>query len=288
VEIVTSQKQKPNEDWLKVAISSRALGKIRAFLRHEERLKAVEKGKEIVAKEVKRVGRKLDDLLKTDEVHEWMRKNGLHGVEDVYAAEGLGQHSLRSLLERLGPAEASAASKAAQSKAAAQKPVPAKAPAKAPARKGAPSSSGVVVQGLDKLMTRFAKCCSPAPGDALAGIVTRGRGVSVHRRDCATLARYANDSGRQVLVEWADEAARERLVTIAIRTSSSMTRLVELVSLIEQEDGLTIASGRIASRQGVYTQHLTIRVRDAKRLERMLQRLNAMAGVRAERVLESA
>jgi (p)ppGpp synthase/HD superfamily hydrolase len=112
--------------------------------------------------------------------------------------------------------------------------------------------------------------------------------VSVHRRDCATLARYGSEPGRRVQVEWADPGTEERLVTLAIRTTDSMTRLLELVTLVEQQKGLSIASGRIASKQGVYTQHLTVRVSDPRQLKRVLQRLNAVAGVRAERVLESA
>jgi GTP pyrophosphokinase len=277
VEILTSQKQAPKEDWLKFAVSSRALGRIRAFLRQAERQNAVERGKEIVLRETKRVGKKLDDVLRLDEVQEWMRKNGMHGPDDLFAAEGLGQHSLRTVLERL------------KLPAVEEAPAPPSAPPGAPKRKAAAgSAAGVVVAGMENMMTRFARCCSPAAGDALAGIVTRGRGVSVHRRDCATLARYGSEPGRRVQVEWAESGTEERLVTLAIRTTDSMSRLLELVTLVEQQKGLSIASGRIASKQGVYTQHLTVRVSDPRQLKRVLQRLNAVAGVRAERVLESA
>jgi GTP diphosphokinase / guanosine-3',5'-bis(diphosphate) 3'-diphosphatase len=273
VEILTSQKQAPKEDWLKVAVSSRALSKIRAYIRQEERQRALEKGKELVARECKRVGKKLEDLMRLDEVQEWMRKNGMHGVEDLLAAEGLGQHSLRTVLDRLALPGIE------------PPPVPVR---KVPSRASGQGASGqVIVAGMENMMTRFAKCCAPVLGDALAGIVTRGRGVSVHRSNCATLARYASEPGRRVQVEWAD-SGQEKLVTLAIRTTSSMTRLIELVSVIEEQAGLAIVSGRIASKQGVYTQHLTVRVSDARVLNRILQRLNAMAGVRAERVLESA
>jgi GTP pyrophosphokinase len=273
VEILTSQKQAPKDDWLKFAVSSKALSRIRAYLRHEEREKAIERGKEIVHRETRRVGKKLDDLLRLDEVQDWMRNHGMHGVDDIFAAEGLGQHSLRTVLDRLAMPSV--------------EPAP-PAPVLSRARSGTPGqNSHVVVAGLENMMTRFAKCCAPAPGDTLAGIVTRGRGVSVHRRNCATLARYGSEPGRRVNVEWSD-GTQEKLVTLAIRTSSSMTRLVELVSLIEAQEGLSIASGRISSKQGVYTQHLTLRVQDAKQIKRLLQRLNAFAGVRAERVLESA
>jgi len=278
VEILTSQKQSPNEDWLKVAASSRALSKIRAFLRQQERHRAIEQGKEAVQRELKRAGKKLEELLRLDEVQEWMRKNGLQGADDVYAAEGLGQHSLKTLLERIFP------SAAAEKAPPAAKPPPRASRARAAQR----DDAQVTVAGMENMMTRFAKCCGPVRGDALAGIVTRGRGVSVHKRDCPTLARYGSEPGRRVQVDWTDEPGKERLVTLAIRTTSSLKRLLDLISLIEEQDGLAIASGRIASKQGVYTQHLTVRVTDARQLKRVLQRLNAMSGVRAERVLESA
>ncbi len=280
VEILTSQKQSPNEDWLKVAVSSRAMSKIRAFLRQQERRQAIEQGKEAVLRELKRAGKKVEDLLRLDEVQEWMRKNGLQGADDLYAAEGLGQHGLKALLERIFPA--TAADKAPPAPA---KPAPRASRARAGLSANAPQ---VTVAGMENMMTRFAKCCGPVRGDALAGIVTRGRGVSVHRRDCPTLARYGSEPGRRVQVDWTDDPGIERLVTLAIRTTSSLKRLLDLVTLIEEQDGLAIASGRIASKQGVYTQHLTVRVTDARQLKRVLQRLNAMAGVRAERVLESA
>jgi len=278
VEILTSSKQAPKEDWLKAAVSSRALGKIRAYLRQEERKSAMERGREIVLRECRRVGKKLDDLVRLDAVQEWMRKNGLHGPEDIFAAEGLGQASLRAALEPLAmPAVEEA-----------PRPAPARRAGKGPGKVPGTRAFQVVVAGMENMMTRFARCCAPKPGDRLAGIVTRGRGVSVHRDDCATLARYGSEPGRRVHVEWAEGAAAERRVALAIRTTSSMTRLLELVALVERHEGLSILSGRIAARNGVYTQHLTLRVSDARQLKRLLQRLNALAGVKAERVLESA
>jgi GTP pyrophosphokinase len=216
--------------------------------------------------------------LRLDEVQEFMRKSGLHGADDLYAAEGLGQIGVRAVLDRMGLGGPAA------------QPVAAPEP-KRPAPKGKGSGNAakqVIVAGMENMMTRFAKCCSPVPGHALAGIITRGRGVSVHRSDCPTLARYGSEPGRRVQVDWADASGGEKLVTLSIRTTDSLKRLLELVSLVEEQEGLAIASGRIASKQGVYTQHLTVRVTDARALKRVLQRLNAIAGVRAESVLESA
>ena len=181
-------------------------------------------------------------------------------------------------------------------------PSPAPAPGKKPppppkpAAKGKPAKPAkpvvrprqvVTVEGMNGMLMRFAKCCAPVHGDPVVGVITRGRGVSVHHRQCHNLARQYIHETRIVEVDWADPAGALRPVTLAISTQGSMKGLMESISFLEAE-GTPITSGRIATRQGTYTQHLTLMVDDAKQLKRILQRLNAISGIRAERVLESA
>jgi GTP pyrophosphokinase len=276
VEILTSAKQAPNEDWLKYAVSSKALGKIRAYLRNQERAEALRLGKEIFLKEAKRVTRKPEDLFRHEAFREWMQKNNLHNPDEVYVAEGFGHISLKTALERLFPPE----EKSPAERPASSKPAP---PKKAPRRAG----RDLIIAGMENLMVRFAKCCSPVHGDPLVGLITRGRGVSVHHRDCAALGRQVYHENRVVEVRWADEVSAQRPVTLAIQATTSMKHLLSVIPLLEEE-GTPVTSGHIKARQGVYTQHLTLLVNDSRQLKRILQRLNAIAGIRAERVLESA
>jgi GTP pyrophosphokinase len=185
--------------------------------------------------------------------------------------------AIQEVLEKLIPREAPKAPSPAL------KPEPRRPPAGA----GRSAMPQVVIEGMDNLMIRFARCCSPVFGDPLTGIITRGRGVSIHHRDCPALGRQVYHSERLVEVSWVDEHRKDRPVTLAISTRKSMKELLSLITLLEDE-GTPITSGRITARQGVYTQHLTLRIDDSKHLKRILQRLNAIAGVRAERVLESA
>ncbi|HEX7927131.1 MAG TPA: RelA/SpoT family protein, partial [bacterium] len=283
VEILTSTKQVPNEDWLKYAVSSKALGKIRTYLRNQERAEALGLGKEIFLKEAKRCFRKPEDLFRHDGFRDWMQKNNLHNPEEVYVAEGFGHINLKFTLERLFPLEDKAAKPGAE-KSPAAKAAPAKA---SPAGKKGRARNDLVVAGMENLMVRFAKCCSPVHGDPLVGLITRGRGVSVHHRDCAALSRQVYHEGRLVDVHWADEVGAQRPVTLAIRATTSMKHLLSVIPLLEEE-GTPVTSGHITAKQGVYTQQLTLLVEDSKQLKRILQRLNAIAGIRAERVLESA
>jgi GTP pyrophosphokinase len=272
VEILTNKGQAPKESWLKAAVSSKALSHIRVYLRRKEKSEAIEVGREQVQREARRVVRKVEELFRLDPFREWMQRHGLNGPDDLYAAEGFGRISVRDALDRLFPREEG-------------EPAPAHAPARpSPARR---SKAVVSIAGMDNMMTRFAKCCTPVYGDPILGIITRGHGVSIHHRDCRNLARQFIHEERRVEVDWVEETGGERPVTLAISARHSVKELLESVRFLEEE-GTPITSGRIASRGGVYTQHLTLRVNDSKQLKRILQRLNAIEGIRAERVLESA
>jgi GTP diphosphokinase / guanosine-3',5'-bis(diphosphate) 3'-diphosphatase len=284
VEIVTAKNQEPKEDWLKSAVSSKASGYIRRYLSKKKKEEAVGIGLEHLQREARPYVRKVDELFRLEPFREWMQRHGLNTPDDVYAAEGFGRITIRDVLERLLP-RAEPAGKGAPA------PLPARTAKGGKAAKGAhgkPRPGQVVtIAGLDNMMIRFAKCCTPVYGDPVVGIITRGRGVSIHHRECRNLGRQFIHEERMVEVDWADDAARGRPVTLAISTRGSMKDLMESISFLEAE-GTPITSGRIASRGGVYTQHLTLMVDDSKQLKRILQRLNAIAGIRAERVLASA
>jgi len=303
VEIITAKNQEPKEDWLKAAVSSKALGHIRRYLSRKKKEEAVEVGQEHVQREARAYVRKVDELFKLEPFRDWMQRHGMSVPEDVYAAEGFGRISIGDVLERLLPRT---------EKGEAARPVPGvprtearearagkdagkeggKATGKTGARTGAKAGAKpqqvVTISGLEHMMIRFAKCCTPVHGDPVVGIITRGRGVSIHHRQCRNLARQFIHEQRMVEVDWSDEeAARGRPVTLAISTRGSIKDLLAPISLLEAE-GTPITSSRVVSRHGEFTQHLTLRVDDSRQLKRILQRLNAMAGIRAERVLESA
>jgi len=273
VEIITNSRQEPKEDWLKSAVSSKARGHIRGYLRRKEKAEAIEVGREHVTREARRWGYKVEDLVKQEPMHEWMQRHGLNGVNDVFAAEGFGRVNIRDLLTRLFPT------------GDAGEETPAAPPPPKPKRK---ARSVVTIGGLDNMMTRFAKCCTPLHGDPVVGIITRGRGISVHHRECHNLTRQVIHEDRMVEVDWVEDDLLERPVTLAISAVGSVQDLLETIRILEEEEKMPITSGHIASHRGVYTQQLTLMVSDSRRVQRILQRLNAMEGIRAERVLESA
>ena len=275
VEIQTSNRQEPKKDWLKTTVTSRALGHIRAYIRKKERADAVQRGREQVARLVKGMGKRVEDIFKLEPVAGWAQRHKISSLEELFAAEGFGRIHFRDVLERLFPEET-------------PKAVRAKAQPASKAPKRTPPAKGVVrIDGMDNMMTRFAKCCGPLHGDPLIGIITRGRGVSIHHRECRNLARQVLHKEKMVEVDWAgDHPPAARPVTIEILSRKSMKDLLESIRFLEDE-GIPIASGRMDLKDEAITQQLTLMVEDTKRLERILQRLNAIEGVRAGRVFES-
>jgi len=276
VEILTSSRQSPHKDWLNIAVSSKALTRIRSYLRHQDREEAVRAGRERAEREARRLGRKLDDLLRLPELETWMRRHNLPSADDLFAAEGIGRIRLRTVLEGLHPEWKSAAEQ----------------PRLAPPRRAALPVAGrpvgqVRVAGLDNIMVRFAKCCSAVHGDPLTGVITRGRGVSIHHRDCPNLGRHVFHHSQVVDAEWVETGRTQRPVTLVITAATSIRHLMDLTGSLEEE-GMQIASGRIDSAKGLYTQHLTLMVSDSGQIDRVLQRLNATEGIRASRALDSA
>ncbi len=279
VEIITSSRQSPNKDWLNHAVSTKALGRIRNHLRNEERKEAVRLGKTKLLREIRRLVKKPEELLKLDGFVEWMHRHGLNSLEDLYGAVGAERVNLREALEKAFPAQAETVQ--------APSPRPA-APRPRKARRKHSATQLVSIAGLDNLVVRFAKCCAPVYGDPVKGIITRGRGISIHRPDCHNFTEQVYRERRVVDVEWVKQSADMSPVTLAVRATTSMKDLIRLVDELEETEGAPVTPGRINAKQGVYTQVLTLMVGSTKQLEGILSRLNAREGISAERILESA
>jgi GTP pyrophosphokinase len=273
VEILTSSRSAPRKDWLKSVVTSKAVTRIRAFLRQKERAEAAVLGRERCAREAKRIGRRMEDMLRWEPFLAWMHRQGLHSLDEVYAAEGLGKISLREVLEKLMPG------------AQPSKPVrPRRVRPRAPAHSG--EGPRVQVSGMHDLLVRFARCCSPKPGDPLQGIVTRGHTVSIHHRDCGNVTRVRAQPARLVDANWSG-GAEPRPIRLVVSAKSAAKDLARVPELLEQE-GAAIQSATISTDHGRHVQRFTVKVDSGGQVQRILQRLNAMDGIRAVRELESA
>ncbi|GIX38384.1 MAG: ATP--GTP 3'-pyrophosphotransferase [Silanimonas sp.] len=271
VEILTGKEAAPRRDWLLPAngylVTGRARDKVRAWFHKLDRAQNLAEGRELLEKELRRLGLIGADLAPV------LPKLRVATVDDLMVALSLGD---------IGPAQVSRALHEAQQPKE-PNPLPPVPAAAARDRVGARHDS-FVVEGVGNLLTQLARCCQPVPGDAIAGYLTRGRGISVHRADCAALARLlARDPDRAMPVAWG-RAGGTYAVDVAIQGFDRKSLLKDITTLIAQE-GVHIHA--IASRaddgRGLVDLRLTLKVSDFGQLSRLLARLAGVPGVRDAR-----
>lgn len=188
VEIITSKHSQPSRDWLNIVATTSAKNRIRQWFKKERRDENILRGKEAIEREVGRTG--LDQMLKSDKALEVANKLNCPTVDELLAAIGYGELGVMQVLNRLKPEQAPQ--------------LPPEQPRELPRKAQAKAKNGILVDGSDSMLVNLAKCCSPVPGEAVKGAVTRGRGISVHSAQCPNLAQV--EPGRVVDVQWAANA----------------------------------------------------------------------------------
>jgi guanosine-3',5'-bis(diphosphate) 3'-pyrophosphohydrolase len=254
VEIVTSSGQHPSRDWLKIVKSSRARSKINQWLKVEERARSIELGREMFEREAKKYRLNPTALLGGDEMTRAVSDLGYPAPDDVLAAIGYGKASVHQLLNRLAPGATLETERAK--------------PAAAGARK---ADQGVRIRGVEDLLVRFAKCCNPLPGDPIVGFITRGRGLTVHARDCLTVAKSVLDRERLISVEWDVEEPAKRPVRIAVYIGNDRPGLLsEITGAISASNGnITKAEVKVTDdRRGI--NNFVVEVSDLGQLQEIM------------------
>ncbi len=199
VEIITQDNSKgPSRDWLKFVKSSTAKNRIKSWFKKAQKTENIEKGKDLIEKEVKRIGFSHSDLFKTEYIEPMLEKYKYKDLEEMYAAVGFGANSAVKVIARMlqeyrkEHEEEDIERKLEELKQARH-------------RRPKPSSSGVIVKGIDNCLVKLSKCCNPVPGDEIIGYITKGRGVSVHRKDCVNVKDLLTEENRMIDVEWYNE-----------------------------------------------------------------------------------
>ena len=262
VEVVTSPGQHPSRDWLKIAKSNRARAKINQWLKVEERARSLELGRELFERETKKYRLTSATLLAGDDIRKVGAELGFPTVDDLLASIGYGKTSVQQVLGRVAPGAVHEQVER----------VPHKAPRK--------SESAVRIRGVDDLMVRFGKCCSPVPGDSIVGFITRGRGLTVHARDCLTVAKNVLDKERLVAVEWESSGPAKRPVRIAVYIGRDRPGLLaEITTAISSCRGnITKADITVTEdRKGI--NNFVVEVEDLKQLQAIMQAIREVKDV---------
>jgi guanosine-3',5'-bis(diphosphate) 3'-pyrophosphohydrolase len=271
LEIVTSPTQHPSRDWLKIVKSNRARAKINQWLKIEERTRSLALGRELFEREAKKYRLTPATLLASDEMKKLIGELGFPSADDLLASIGYGKTSIQQVLGKLAPAtvhdEAAGEAKTAR-----------------PARKG--EGPAVRLRGVDDLLVRFAKCCSPVPGDGIVGFITRGRGLTVHARDCLTVAKNVLDKERLVTVEWGAEEPAKRPVRIAVYIGRDRPGLLaEITAAISSRQGNIIKAEITVTDDRKGLNHFVVEVEDLRQLQDIMQAIREVKDiVNVERV----
>ena len=272
LEIFTSKAEGagPSKDWLGFVKSPRARNKIRAWFAKERREDAVDAGKELIARAVRKQGLPLQRLLGGEALPSLAKDLRLADVTALYAEVGEGRLSAQSVVQKVVAATGGTVGIVED---VAETIRPAR-----PSRQRPPGDPGVVVKGVTDVWVKLARCCTPVPGDDIVGFVTRGRGVSVHRGDCANAGPLLTGE-RVVEVEWAPTAGSMFLVAIQVE-ALDRTRLLSDVTRMLSDAHVSIVSATVTTtRDRVAVSRFTFEMADPKHLGHLLNQVRAVEGV---------
>ena len=274
VEVSTAKEGGPSRDWLNPELgflaSPRARSKVRAWFNAIAVEETIAKGREAVEKLLQREGKtalKLGDLAV---------QLGFKNANDLFEVVGKDEFSLRTIEQLFRPAEP---------EVDADEQLLLKKARQAEKFKTQSSKSGVLVVGVDSLLTQLAKCCKPAPPDAIGGFVTRGKGVSIHRADCPNLRQLqTKDAGRVIDVAWGQPKAGATgglptyAVDVTVQASDRPSLLRDIAEVFSKEKA-HVQSVQSQATQGTVWMTLTVEVTDASRLGKVLAAVGQVAGV---------
>jgi len=276
VEIVTSANAKgPSIDWLKIAKSSNARNKIRQWLKKERKSENTEKGKEMLEKYARRKGYESQQILKIAYINKCAKALNLDSADDLYTAIGSGSVLLSRVFTMLlgyyHDEKQSELRRKEKSEAAAEGRKKVK-------RK---EQTGVTVKGVDNLLIRFSKCCNPVPGDEIVGFITKGRGISVHRRDCINILTLPEEEKeRLIAVEWDSQKGDIAYDTDINILAEDRKGLFSDISRVCEDMDVHIAGVNAKSaRDGVVNITMTLSISNTGQIEKVLRSLRNVPGV---------
>ena len=276
VEIITSPTQTPSKDWLKIVKSSRAKARIRAFIKTRERDVAREQGEELYEKTLKGLDLSQAKLEKSGKIEEMLRDLGCRTMEELYVGIGYGRFLVDQIVSRVIPKEELEAKrlklKAEENDSFLKKAIKS-------ASKKSEARNAVIVEGVDDVLIRYARCCNPVPGENITGFITRGRGVTVHQVNCPRA--IDTDSERRIAVSWNKSLAVAVKRAVRIRVlSQDDTGLLALMSQTITGCGVNIASANIRTTKDKKAIALfEVEVSNTDQLNRVMSALEAKKGV---------
>lgn len=262
VEILTSKGTGgPSLDWLAFVKTSKARSKIRQWVREERREEAVPRGRDLLEKELRRQGLEVHENLKDERLLAAAKRLGFDDPEDLLAAVGDGKVSPSMVAGRLAPEREE------------------KEPTQLAPRRRRASGQGIKVKGVDNVLIRMARCCSPVPGDEIIGYITRGKGISVHRRDCPNIAWLRSSPERNIEVEWEFGEENSYPVELEIEAIDRVALLANIMSAITELRANISAVNARTTRDHVAVVNIVVDISSIDHLNSIMSRVRRVHGV---------
>ena len=271
VEIVTSDKSKgPSRDWLKFIKSSTAKTRIQQWFKKNEREANIAKGKDALEREVKRIGMSYQELFKPEFVEVTVNRYKFNSLDDMYASVGFGTITAGKIVSRVLEE---------YRKVNKEENIEEKIEELKKTKEDKPSSSGIIVKGIDNCLVRLSKCCNPVPGDEIVGYITKGRGVSVHRKDCKNVKDLFEEENRMIDVSWYTDEPSSYNVDIVMFSNDRDGLLADIISTVTAEKAPLMAVNSKVSKERIVITELTIEVNNIAQLNSVLKALRKIDSV---------
>ncbi|MFO7767719.1 MAG: bifunctional (p)ppGpp synthetase/guanosine-3',5'-bis(diphosphate) 3'-pyrophosphohydrolase [bacterium] len=274
VEILTAPHQHPSQGWLRMVKTSKARSAIKRYLREQQAEQSVKLGKELLERDLRKVRRKMPS---GEELTNLAQSFGYEDAEGLLEALGRGTRSSAQIIEKLVPEEdqeEEEEEKKKEDEGFLQRLVD----------RARSTVQGVSVQGEGNMMIHFAQCCQPIPGDEIIGYITRGRGVSIHRKDCLNMVQMLNDPERLVEVSWDSQKDQAFMVGVSV-TARDRVNLLGDISRAISSHGTNIRSVSMSTETEDAHGRFILEVRNLQHLQKILKRIRKVKGVeRVERL----
>ncbi len=274
VEVITSKNQAPSKDWLKICVTTRAKAKIRAHVTAEQRKRALEIGRELLDKYSRKVGHSPQKAFTGELFDKYLKNEGCSNLEDLYIRVGFGSVTPAQVMENILPEKPTVVAETeATEDNFLQKAF------KAAIHRNKKTASLIQVDGMDDVLVRFARCCTPIPGDPIIGFITRGRGIVIHRSDCEKA--FEMDQDRQIDVAWSGQKTQEasRLVRVRV-VSHDISGLLKQMTEVFSSFGVNIHNAQARTTKDLKAICIfDVSVRDTEQLSQVITSLTKLKGV---------
>ncbi len=273
IEIITTENSRgPSRDWLKFVKTTQAKNKINAWFKKEQKSENIEKGKDLIEKELKRIGISYSNIFKHEYINPMLERYKYKDLEEMYAAVGFGAISPVKIISRMlieyrkEHNEENIEEKIEQL-------------SKIRTPKVKPSSSGIIVKGIDNCLVKLSKCCNPLPGDSIIGYITKGRGVSVHRKDCVNISDLFKEENRIIDVEWYNEEKVSYSADIEIYANDRSGLLADIIQKIGETKAKLVGVNSRSNKERIAITEITIEVESLEELNKIIKSLRKVDSV---------